>query len=180
MSDRRCDECTSRYSLRTYAPCSRCDGVPGHPEWLPNEQHALRIRAEQAEARVQELERQRNDAYSALEWLRLNGVRVGDLRCEPDTRPDDMYAEDWCDCDAQEPDEWRERLGIALQWPPCEDQRWYASALEWIRQQGIAVSGGVVVSYNWAYSRPQTGTEFYSHLSAAVGAQVGPRKGEQW
>jgi len=112
-----------------------------------------------------------------LEWLRLMFVRVGDLRCEPDTRPDDMYAEVLPEWGLQDTEEWYARIGIALQWPPCEDHRWYASALEWIRQQGVVLSGGSLLP-EWEPSRTQTGSAFYPALSAAVGAPVVQREGE--
>lgn len=107
------------------------------------------------------------DPRTMLDWLYARGVCVCDARCEPDARPEDMCPKWWDGLGSWEyphdKTEFLRRIGVGIQWEPCDDVTWARSALEWLRQGGIRVRGGEV---DWRASEPQGGTEFYCELSA--------------
>lgn len=53
------------------------------------------------------------------------------------------------------------------------------AALEWLRDQGVAVQGDSEPVYWPDIDDDQPALEFWENLSAAVGREVGPREGEQ-
>lgn len=102
-----------------------------------------------------------------LDWLYAQGVRVCDARCEPDTRPGDMFPEVWDGSweYTQDKTAFLRGIGIGIQWAPCDHPAWEPAALEWLRQGGIRVKAGVV---DWRGSEVQPGAEFYADLDAAL------------